>query len=93
MCYDAIVPTVMRLDGPRVAIYPNDHPPAHVHVIGAVVALGVVCTGVEYLLYFRMITDLDPAPGRIVLFLVQVFGVLVGLAFPVAARGWSPVAR
>ena len=28
------MPTVLRLDGLRVAIYPNDHRPAHVHVIG-----------------------------------------------------------
>jgi hypothetical protein len=28
------VPTVLRIDGLRVAIYPNDHRPAHVHVIG-----------------------------------------------------------
>jgi hypothetical protein len=28
------VPTVIRIDGLRVAIYPNDHRPAHVHVIG-----------------------------------------------------------
>jgi hypothetical protein len=28
------VPTVLRFDGLRVAIYPNDHRPAHVHVIG-----------------------------------------------------------
>ena len=29
------MPTVHRLDGLRVVIYPNDHRPAHVHVIGA----------------------------------------------------------
>jgi hypothetical protein len=29
------MPTVLRLDGMRVAIYPNDHRPAHVHVKGA----------------------------------------------------------
>ena len=29
------MPTVLRLDALRVAIYPNDHRPAHVHVIGA----------------------------------------------------------
>jgi len=29
------MPTVLRLDGLRVVIYPNDHRPAHVHVIGA----------------------------------------------------------
>jgi hypothetical protein len=28
------VPSVLRLDGLRVTIYPNDHRPAHVHVIG-----------------------------------------------------------
>jgi len=28
------MPTVLRIGGPRVVIYPNDHPPAHVHVLG-----------------------------------------------------------
>ena len=28
------MPTALRIDGWRVAIYPNDHPPAHVHVLG-----------------------------------------------------------
>ena len=27
------VPTVMIIDGLRVVIYPNDHEPAHVHVM------------------------------------------------------------
>jgi hypothetical protein len=29
------MPTVLRIDGLRVAIYSNDHRPPHVHVIGA----------------------------------------------------------
>lgn len=29
------MPTVFRIDGLRVVIWPNDHRPAHVHVIGA----------------------------------------------------------
>jgi hypothetical protein len=29
------MPTILRFDGLRVTIYPNDHRPAHVHVIGA----------------------------------------------------------
>lgn len=41
------MPTVLRFGGYRVAIYPNDHRPAHVHVIGngreAVFELG--CAG------------------------------------------------
>ena len=28
------MPTVLRLGSLRVAVYPNDHRPAHVHVIG-----------------------------------------------------------
>jgi hypothetical protein len=28
------MPTVLRFDGLRVVIYPNDHRPAHVHVKG-----------------------------------------------------------
>jgi len=28
------MPTVLRFGGLRVVIYPNDHRPAHVHVIG-----------------------------------------------------------
>jgi hypothetical protein len=28
------MPTILRIDGLRVCIYPNDHRPAHVHVIG-----------------------------------------------------------
>lgn len=29
------MPTVLRVAGLRVVIYPNDHPPAHVHVLGS----------------------------------------------------------
>jgi hypothetical protein len=28
------MPTVLRVDGLRFVIYPNDHRPAHIHVIG-----------------------------------------------------------
>jgi hypothetical protein len=29
------MPTVLRFGGLRVVIYPNDHRPAHIHVIGS----------------------------------------------------------
>ena len=29
------MPTVAKIGGLRVVVYPNDHRPAHVHVIGA----------------------------------------------------------
>jgi len=28
------MPTILRFAGSRIVIYPNDHRPAHVHVIG-----------------------------------------------------------
>lgn len=31
---DILMPTILRLDGLRVVVYPNDHAPAHVHVLG-----------------------------------------------------------
>jgi hypothetical protein len=29
------MPTILRVGGLRVVVYPNDHAPGHVHVIGA----------------------------------------------------------
>ena len=34
LCYTPLMPTVLRFGGLRVVVYPNDHRPAHVHVIG-----------------------------------------------------------
>lgn len=34
-CYTVACTTIVRIGGLRVTIYPNDHPPPHVHVIGA----------------------------------------------------------
>jgi drug/metabolite transporter (DMT)-like permease len=45
---------------------------------GALLALGVVCTGVAYVLYFRLIEHAGPAKALAVTFLVPVFAVLYG---------------
>jgi drug/metabolite transporter (DMT)-like permease len=57
------------------------HAPANAEVIVAVIALGVICSGVAYLLYFRLIADLGPASALTVTFLIPVFGVLWGRVF------------
>ena len=44
----------------------------------AVLALGIVCSGVAYLLYFRLIEDIGAAQALTVTFLVPVFGVIWG---------------
>ncbi len=45
------------------------------------IALGVACTGVAYILYFRLITNIGPARAITVVYLVPVFGMLWGLVF------------
>jgi len=47
----------------------------------AVAALGVLCTGVAYLIYFRLIQDMGPISALSVTFLIPVFGILWGVIF------------
>ncbi|WP_332814700.1 DMT family transporter [Ramlibacter sp.] len=47
----------------------------------ALVALGVVCTGLAYILYFRLIEEAGPARALAVTFVVPVFAVLYGVLF------------
>jgi drug/metabolite transporter (DMT)-like permease len=47
----------------------------------AVVLLGVLCTGIAYLLYFRLIADVGPTRALTVTFLIPAFGMLWGAAF------------
>lgn len=54
----------------------------------AVLTLGVVCTGVAYLLYFRLVQDLGATPTLTVTFLIPVFGVLWGHLFLQESVGW-----
>ncbi|MBE9609322.1 DMT family transporter [Chitinilyticum piscinae] len=47
----------------------------------AVLALGVLCSGVAYLLYFRLVDELGAAAALTVTYLIPVFGVLWGVLF------------
>ncbi|CCN81392.1 putative Permease of the drug/metabolite transporter (DMT) superfamily [Vibrio nigripulchritudo SFn27] len=44
----------------------------------SVVVLGVLCTGLAYLLYFRLVDDIGPASTLSVTFLIPFFGILWG---------------
>jgi drug/metabolite transporter (DMT)-like permease len=55
----------------------------------AVLALGVVCSGIAYLLYFRLIADIGAASALTVTFLVPVFGVLWGHVILGEPLGWN----
>ncbi len=58
----------------------------------AVLALGVVCSGIAYLLYFRLIEDLGAAPALTVTFLIPLFGTGFGWFFLDEAIGWHTLA-
>jgi drug/metabolite transporter (DMT)-like permease len=60
-------------------------------VTAAVVGLGLLCSGVAYLLYFRLIADLGAASALTVTFLIPVFGVLWGSVFLGEPVGWYTV--
>lgn len=54
----------------------------------ALAALGMVCTGAAYLLYFRLIQDAGPTAALSVTFLIPVFGVLWGVFLLGETVGW-----
>jgi drug/metabolite transporter (DMT)-like permease len=64
---------------PTVWMWPQQMPGATAWL--ALVAVGVLCTGVAYILYFRMIENVGPARSLSVTFLIPVFAVLYGVLF------------
>ncbi|WP_228488172.1 DMT family transporter [Caenimonas koreensis] len=64
---------------PALLYWPAKTPGIHAWL--ATVALGVVCTGIAYVLYFRIIERAGPARAVSVTFLVPVFAVLYGVLF------------
>lgn len=73
---------------PMVPFYPLSHVPA-LPVILAIIALGVVCSGLAYLLYFDLVDKVGAASALTVTFLVPVFGTLWGWLFLHEHVGWQ----
>lgn len=46
-----------------------------------VIALGIACTGIAYILFFRLVAHVGPMRAVSVTFLIPVFGVLWGILF------------
>lgn len=64
---------------PTVWLWPAQWPDASVWL--ALLAVGILCTGVAYILYFRLIESIGPARSMTVTFLVPVFAVFYGTLF------------
>ncbi|WP_370261211.1 DMT family transporter, partial [Limnobacter sp.] len=58
----------------------------------ATVGVGVLCSGLAYLIYFRLVQDVGPTSALTVTFLTPVFGVLWGHVLLGEAVGWHTVA-
>ena len=65
---------------PLAALWPPAHPPSAL-IVACVLALGLVCGAVAYLLYFRLIEDVGPAGALTVTYLTPLFGMLWGALF------------
>ena len=50
-------------------------------VLVALLALGLVCSALGYILYFRLITDIGPTGALTVTYLIPIFGVIWGALF------------
>jgi drug/metabolite transporter (DMT)-like permease len=72
---------------PVVPFFPAPGEPT-VGIMGAVIALGVLCSGVAYLIYFRLIQDVGPSSALTVTFLSPLFGILWGVMFLGETVGW-----
>jgi drug/metabolite transporter (DMT)-like permease len=72
---------------PALWLWPDRMPGLHAWL--AVLALGVVCTGIAYVLYFRLIENAGPPRALAVTFLIPVFAVLYGVLFlDETVTGW-----
>jgi drug/metabolite transporter (DMT)-like permease len=65
---------------PLLAVVPPDAAPTGGE-LAAVLALGLACTAVAYLIYFRLIAEVGATSAITVTYLVPVFGVLWGTLF------------
>jgi drug/metabolite transporter (DMT)-like permease len=65
---------------PLLAVWPPYAAPTPL-VAAAILALGLVCGAVAYVLYFRLIADIGATGALTVTYLIPVFGVLWGAVF------------
>jgi drug/metabolite transporter (DMT)-like permease len=75
---------------PATPFFPTVSAP-NIWVVICVLMLGIVCSGIAYVLYFKLIDEIGAAPATTVTFLVPVFGVLWGSLILHEHVGWISV--
>ena len=76
---------------PALAFFPSPGTPTP-GVMAAALALGVMCTGVAYILYFKLIDEVGATSALTVTFLNPLFGILWGALFLSEVVGWHTIA-
>jgi drug/metabolite transporter (DMT)-like permease len=76
---------------PLVPFFPAPAEPT-VGIMGAALALGILCSGIAYILYFKLIDEVGTTSALTVTFLSPVFGILWGALFLGEAIGWYTIA-
>jgi drug/metabolite transporter (DMT)-like permease len=64
-----------------IAIFTWPAAPVSAHAWGAVLALGIACTGIAYFIYFHLVAVAGPARAMTVTFVIPLFGILWGALF------------
>ena len=72
---------------PVLPFFPAPAEPT-VGIMAAVLALGVVCSGIAYILYFKLIEEVGTTSALTVTFLNPMFGILWGALFLHEVVGW-----
>jgi drug/metabolite transporter (DMT)-like permease len=83
---DALTVATGSMIGSSVALIPFalatwPSTPVSATAWGAVLSLGVACTGVAYFIYFHLLNVAGPARAMTVTFIIPVFGILWGALF------------
>ena len=76
---------------PFVAVFPPASSSIDARIALIVVAFALVCSGVAYLIYYKLIADIGPTRALTVTFLIPVFAMLWGLSFLREAVTWSMI--
>lgn len=76
---------------PALPFFPSPGEPT-VGIMAAALALGILCSGIAYLLYFKLVADVGPTSALTVTFLNPLFGILWGALFLHEVVGWHTIA-
>jgi drug/metabolite transporter (DMT)-like permease len=76
---------------PALPFFPAPAAPT-IGILGAALALGIMCTGIAYIIYFRQIEEVGTTSALTVTFLNPIFGILWGVLFLGETVGWYTAA-